>query len=149
MAALAQQQPGPPGMGNSLAPPPGAGSNKFAGGLGKRKGAFGRIDVFKQSQSSPSLAATAAAAGPPQPPAMLPPPGPMMTPMAMPPQQEGGADADHDKGNGPISMSAAPTITTPDSGGASDAANAAPQFFNPNQFAGTAPVGTTKRNKYH
>ena len=51
-------------------------------------------------------------------------------------------------GNGPISMSAAaadPTTTAMDA----TAPDAAPQFFNPNQFAGTAPVGTTKRNKYH
>ena len=50
-------------------------------------------------------------------------------------------------GNGPISMSAAAVEPTT----AMDAAapDAAPQFFNPNQFAGTAPVGTTKRNKYH
>ena len=70
-------------MGNALASPP-PGSNKFAGGLGKRRGASGRVDVFKQSQSSPSLATTAAAAAPP----MIPPPGPMMTPMSIPPQQE-------------------------------------------------------------
>ena len=150
MAALAQQPaPHPPGIGNTLAPPPGAGNNKFAGGLGKRRGASGRIDVFKQSQSSPSLVSTAAAAAPPQPPApaLIPPPGPMMTPMSVPPQEEGGAaEADHDKGNGPISMSAAPTTTASDLHGASDAA---PQFFNPNQFAGNAPVGATKRNKYH
>ena len=68
-------------MGNALAPPP-PGSNKFAGGLGKRRGASGRVDVFKQSQSSPSLASTAAA------PPMISPPGPMMTPMSIPPQPE-------------------------------------------------------------
>ena len=71
-------------MGNALASPP-PGSNKFAGGLGKRRGASGRVDVFKQSQSSPSLATTAAAAAAPP---MIPPPGPMMTPMSIPPQQE-------------------------------------------------------------
>ena len=50
-------------------------------------------------------------------------------------------------GNGPISMSAAAAAdpTTMDAA----ALDAAPQFFNPNQFAGAAPVGTTKRNKYH
>ena len=51
-------------------------------------------------------------------------------------------------GNGPIVMSAAaadPPTTAMDAA----APDAAPQFFNPNQFAGTAPVGTTKRNKYH
>ena len=148
MAALAQQQPAalpPGGMGNTLAPPAavGAGSNKFAGGLGKRRGASGRIDVFKQSQSSPSLASTAAAAPGAAPPAMMPPPGPMMMPMSLPPQPEGGAvataeAADAAVGNGPISMSAAPPTE-----------GAAPTFFDPNQFAGAAPVGTTKRNKYH
>ena len=146
MAALAQQPaalpPPGPGVGNTLAPPAAAGSNKFAGGLGKRRGASGRVDVFKQSQSSPSLVASAAAAAP----AMIPPPGPMMTPMSMPPPQQ---ETDHDssRGNGPISMSAAAAPTAAD--GASDAASAAPQFFNPNQFAGAAPVGATKRNKYH
>ena len=69
-------------MGNALAPPPPPGSNKFAGGLGKRRGASGRVDIFKQSQSSPSLATAAAA------PPMIPPPGPMMTPMSIPPQPE-------------------------------------------------------------
>merc|ERR1719322_2199807 len=83
VAAMGQQQLSAPpgGMGNALAPPP-PGSNKFAGGIGKRRGASGRVDVFKQSQSSPSLATTAAALP------MIPPPGPMMTPMSIPPQPE-------------------------------------------------------------
>ena len=99
----------------------------------------------KLSDVSPhplTVVTSAAAAAP----AMIPPPGPMMTPMSMPPPQQ---ETDHDssRGNGPISMSAAAAPTAAD--GASDAASAAPQFFNPNQFAGAAPVGATKRNKYH
>ena len=124
--ASAAPPPPRPGVGNTLAPP-------AAGGLGKRRGLSGRVDVLKQSQSSPSLVASAAAAAP----AMIPPPGPMMTPMSMPPPQQ---ETDHDssRGNGPISMSAAADA-------ASDAASAAPQFFNP----GAAPVGATKRNNFH
>ena len=88
------------GMGNALAPPPPPGTNKFAGGLGKRRGVSCRVDVFA------SLAPIAAeVAAPP----MIPPLRPMMTPMSIPPQQEGAAAA---------------------------AADAAPQFFNPNLFAG-------------
>ena len=139
MAAQLPKQ-GPPGAANTLAPPPGAGNNKFAGGLGMRK-SRGVIDVFKQSQSSPSLASATSAA--PQQPAMLPPPGPMLTPMSLPPSsQEGGMEPSDDQGNGPITMAA------PEAADAAPAAAAAPQFFNPNQFAGTAPVGTTKRYQH-
>ena len=50
--------------------PPMGGANKYAGGLTKKRGALGRVDVFKNSQSSPSLSSN------------LPPPSELFAPVA-------------------------------------------------------------------
>lgn len=144
---------GPPVMNNHAAPPGGPtglmppsaappGGNKFVGGLGKRRGLSGRIDVFKQSQSEPSLAPQVG--GAPLPPSMLPPmPGPMMAPFEPAPASNGQNSA----ANGPISMDVPPA--------ANDVAAPAPAaadqpmvFFNPNQFSAGSASGSTKRNLY-
>eukprot|EP00095_Tigriopus_kingsejongensis_P000182 snap_masked-scaffold487_size158652-processed-gene-0.14 protein:Tk00182 transcript:snap_masked-scaffold487_size158652-processed-gene-0.14-mRNA-1 annotation:"hypothetical protein Phum_PHUM296360" len=118
----------PPGGG--LAAPPL--SNKFAGGLSKRRGLSGRIDVFKNSQSAPSLAQADGS----MPPSMMPPTGsgPAPPSLFVP---------------GPV-PEAGPAEAAP-SGGAPEVADGPPMFFNPNQFANApaaAGAGSTKRNRY-
>ena len=105
------------------APPPpmmGGGANKFAGGLSRKRGAGGRIDVFKNSQSSPALSNN------------LPPPTEMFAPMApitpVTPEETNEAPA------APVPTGAAPPID-------------GPVFFNPNAIA-AAPAPSTRRNKY-
>jgi len=52
---------------------------RYAGGIAKRKGAFGRVDLVKNSQSSPAL--TAAAMAPP--PMIMPTLAPIDVPAPM------------------------------------------------------------------
>jgi len=115
-----------PPPGGAAPPPPMMGQNKFAGGLSKKRGAGGRIDVFKNSQSSPALSNN------------LPPPSELFAPMApitpaMTPQEANEAPV------APSATAAAPSApSTPIDG---------PVFFNPNAIA-AAPAPSTRRNKY-
>jgi len=131
---------GPPGMGggSSLAPPP-PGGNKYLGGLSKKRNR-GFVDVFKNSQSSPSLSNNNA-----PPPSELFMPPPMAAPMNPPIMDESnpptmgesnptGSDANGmttGNGNNPTQTSSS---------------DAPPTFFNPNSYSVAAP--TTRRNKY-
>ena len=130
-----EQTSGPPGAAPPMAgtagglmPPPG-GANKFAGGLGKKRGALGRVDVFKNSQSSPALSSS-----------MMPPPGDLFAP---PPVMNTPATSPvgDNEPLAPEQMApvapVAPGATTPEGG---------PVFFNPNAYG--APAPSTRRNKY-
>ena len=114
-----------PPPGGAAPPPPMMGQNKFAGGLSKKRGAGGRIDVFKNSQSSPALSNN------------LPPPSELFAPMApitpaMTPQEANEASV------APSATGAPSAPSTPIDG---------PVFFNPNAIA-AAPAPSTRRNKY-
>jgi hypothetical protein len=134
-ANIMDQAPGPPQMvtnNNSLAPPPNmmGGGNKFAGGLGKKRGLVGRIDVFKNSQSSPALASGAI-----EPPSvgnelLMPPAGPII------PQEQ-------------LSQEAPMVQPLPQNAGGNGSPTDGPVFFNPHAFsAGGTTAGSTRRNKY-
>ncbi len=125
-----QGQGGPPGPGMGAPPgmpPPMAMGNKFAGGLGKRRGLAGRVDVFKSSQSSPALS-SAAAAGPT--PMMPPPIENMLAPMpgGVPPAPE-------PEQQQPPASEAAPPVQDQQQEGA----GGAPVFFNPTNYQVPAP----------
>ena len=114
------------GAGGSLAPPPAMpGANKYSAGLSKKRGALGRVDVFKNSQSSPALSNN-----------NLPPPSELFMPMAAPIPAPIAAPSDEIDTNNVLSAPAS-TAPTPSDG---------PVFFNPNSVSGPAP--TTRRNKY-
>ena len=125
---------GPPGMGGSLAPPPGG--NKYIGGLSKKR-SRGFVDVFKNSQSSPALSNNNA---PPPNELFMPPPA-MAAPMNNPPMGEPNppvAETNPPVGHANNVMSG--------NGNASPSSDAPALFFNPTNFSVAAP--TTRRNKY-
>ena len=122
----------PPSMGGNLAPPPPAlGGNKFSGGLSKKRGALGRVDVFKNSQSSPSLSSSNSLP-PPNELFMPPPVAPASTPIDAPIEEASAATES-------LGAETTAPVTTPLGGGGLT-------FFNPNSFTGAAP--STRRNKY-
>merc|ERR1711879_993903 len=90
-------------------PPPMMGQNKFAGGLSKKRGAGGRVDVFKNSQSSPALSSN------------IPPPSEMFAPMAPITAPMTPATTPEETS---VDAPAAPVSTAPAIDG--------PVFFNPN-----------------
>ena len=116
-ANFGDQASGPPGGAPAGAgpgaPPPmmmAGGGNKFAGGIGKRRGAQ-VLNPFKNSQSTPALSSSNS----------LPPPSELFAPIApvsVSPAEESAAPA-------------APTATTPEGG---------PVFFNPTNFANGQPT---------
>ena len=113
-ANFGDQASGPPGGAptGAGAPPPmmPGGGNKFAGGIGKRRGAQ-VLNPFKNSQSTPTLSSSNS----------LPPPSELFAPIApvsVSPAEESAAPA-------------APTATTPEGG---------PVFFNPTNFANGPPT---------
>ena len=110
-----------PPSGGAPPPPMMGGANKFAGGLSRKRGAGGRVDVFKNSQSTPSLSSN------------LPPPSEMFASMA-PITPMAPANTPEENSDAPV----APAPTAPLDG---------PVFFNPNAIA-AAPAPSTRRNKY-
>jgi hypothetical protein len=124
-------------MGGGIKSSPGG--NKYLGGLSKKRNR-GFVDVFKNSQSSPSLSNNNA-----PPPSELFMPPPMAAPMNPPIMDESnpptmgesnptGSDANGmttGNGNNPTQTSSS---------------DAPPTFFNPNSYSVAAP--TTRRNKY-
>ena len=117
----------PPGGAAAPPPPMMMGQNKFAGGLSKKRGAGARIDVFKNSQSSPALSNN------------LPPPSELFAPMApitpaMTPEESNDA---------PV----APATTAAAGPSAPSTPLDGPVFFNPNAIT-AAPAPSTRRNKY-
>ena len=140
---------GPPGMmnpgGMGAAPPP-PGGNKFAGGLAKRRGLAGRIDVFKNSSSAPALAPGDLPPMPGPPPGDAPPSGPPPSNLFVP----GPAPPVDDNNSAMMNNNTMPEVN--DNGGAPPPSdpNAPPMFFNPNQVAATGGSGggAKRNNRY-
>uniref|UniRef100_A0A0K2V1V9 Sec16 Sec23-binding domain-containing protein n=1 Tax=Lepeophtheirus salmonis TaxID=72036 RepID=A0A0K2V1V9_LEPSM len=115
---------------SNLPGPPG--SNRFSGK--GAKGLRGRVDVFKNSMSAPSLNTLA----------LAPPldPTPIVPPTFAPSIEETSGTMDPEENNAPPTYSEATDDSNPHSSGGP------PMFYNPSQFQTMANVGKTRRNKY-
>merc|ERR1712083_293300 len=112
-----------PGLGGPGGLPPpmiGGGGNKFAGGIGKRRGAQ-VLNPFQNSRSTPALSGN------------VPPPSELFAPVA----PISGAPLPPEESSTGAGGPAAPGATTPEGG---------PVFFNPSAYASGPP--TTRRSKY-